>query len=166
MDIMALANKVHCVAAAACGLAGLAMPLNAGAANTAATQSPWEILGGLPTLESVVISPNGKRLAFVKTNGETRAIYAVEFGKSDLLGGVKVSETKLRDLEWVDDDNLLATVSITSLPPFGFIGPKREWSEMYVFDVTKRKLRPLSFAVDNQQTLNTFYDGFGGGWGW
>jgi dipeptidyl aminopeptidase/acylaminoacyl peptidase len=159
MDIMALANKVHCVAAAGYGLAALAMPLNAGAANTAATKSPWEILGSLPTLESVVISPNGKRLAFVKTNGETRAIYAVEFGKPDPLGAVKVSETKLRDLEWVDDDNLLATVSTTSLPPFGFTGPKREWSEMYVFDVTKRKLHPLSFAVDNQETLNTSIGG-------
>jgi dipeptidyl aminopeptidase/acylaminoacyl peptidase len=118
-------------------------------------QSPLERLGGLPTLENVVISPDGKRLAFVRTSGESRAVYAMDVGKSGFLAGVKVAEVKLRDLEWIDDDKLLVTISQTSLPPIGFIGPKREWEQMVVFDITKKKLHPLLFDVPSQRTLNT-----------
>jgi dipeptidyl aminopeptidase/acylaminoacyl peptidase len=102
-----------------------------------------------------VISPDGKRLAFVRTLGESRAVYAMDVGKSGFLAGVKVAEVKLRDLEWVDDDKLLVTISQTSLPPIGFIGPKREWEQMVVFDITKKKLHPLLFDVPSQRTLNT-----------
>ena len=39
---------------------------------------------------------------------------------TETLGGVRVGDTKLRGVKWIDDDNLLATVSSTSLPPFGY----------------------------------------------
>jgi dipeptidyl aminopeptidase/acylaminoacyl peptidase len=137
-----------------CGVASLALAFTAAAA-AEPPQSSLELLGGLPTLENVVISPDGKRLAFVRTSGEARAVYAVDIGKGGTLAGVKVAEVKLRDLEWVDDDKLLVTISQTSLPPIGFIGPKREWEQMVVFDITKKKVHPLSFDVPSQRTLNT-----------
>jgi dipeptidyl aminopeptidase/acylaminoacyl peptidase len=137
-----------------CAIASLAFAFTAAAA-AEPPQSSLERLGGLPTLENVVISPDGKRLAFVRTSGESRAVYAMDVGKSGFLAGVKVAEVKLRDLEWVDDDKLLVTISQTSLPPIGFIGPKREWEQMVVFDITKKKLHPLLFDVPSQRTLNT-----------
>jgi hypothetical protein len=151
---MALENFASRVAVVAYALATLAGTPSAGAQSPAPARSPLEILGGLPTLENVAISPDGKRLAFVKTAGESRAIYAIELGKSGILAGAKVSDTKLREIEWIDDDNLLATVSRTSLPPLGFYGPRREWDQMVVFDVSKKKFHPLAFEVESQETLN------------
>ncbi len=60
--------------------------------------------------------------------------------KPEILGGVRVGDAKLRNVEWVDDDNLLATVSSTSPPPFGFIGATREWYQLVNFNVSKLKL--------------------------
>jgi dipeptidyl aminopeptidase/acylaminoacyl peptidase len=151
---MALESFASGAAIVFCGLAALASTSSVAAESPAPERSPLEILGGLPTLENVVISPDGKRLAFVKTAGESRALYAIEFGKSGILAGAKVADTKLRDIEWIDDDNLLATVSRTSPPPIGFYGPRREWNQMVVFDVSKKKFHPLAFDVEPQETLN------------
>ena len=115
-----------------------------------------DVFGGLPSLEDLVISPNGKRIAFVKTSGEARVVYAYDLGTSAPLAGVKVGDTKLRSVQWVDDNNLLATVSQTSLPPMGFTGAKREWQEMAIIDVGAKKIRPLEFKLDeHQRTFNT-----------
>jgi dipeptidyl aminopeptidase/acylaminoacyl peptidase len=135
-------------------IAGLVLAFTAVAAAEPAPPA-LDLLGGQPTLENVVISPNGKRLAFVRTSGETRAVYVVDIGKAGTLAGVKVAEVKLRDLEWIDDDSILVTISQTSFPPIGFIGPKREWYQMVGFDIAKKKLHPLSFEVPRQETLNT-----------
>jgi hypothetical protein len=42
---------------------------------------------------------------------------------------VRIGDTKLREIQWLDDDNLLLTVSTTSPPPIGFLGPTREWPD-------------------------------------
>jgi dipeptidyl aminopeptidase/acylaminoacyl peptidase len=154
MENMAWRNKSHRLAAAAAALACLAATVS-GADDAAAVHPPLEVFGGLPTLENVVISPNGKRLAFVRTSGESRALLVIDIGQSGALGGVRVAETKLRDVAWIDDENVLVTTSVTSLPPFGFTGPKREWSQMAVFEVAKKKIRPLTFDIDHTETLNT-----------
>jgi dipeptidyl aminopeptidase/acylaminoacyl peptidase len=155
MDNMAFCNKSCPAAALASAIACLTAPVSGGAQDAAPVQVPLEVFGGLQTLENVVISPNGKRLAFVRISGDTRALLVVDIGKATPVGGVRVSETKLRDVAWIDDDNVLVTTSITSLPPFGFTGAKREWSQMVVFDVDKKKLHALDFAIEHEQTLNT-----------
>jgi dipeptidyl aminopeptidase/acylaminoacyl peptidase len=136
-----------------CVVASLTLAFTAAAA-AEPPASPLELLGGLPTLENVVISPDGKRLGLVKTSGESRAVYAVDVVKGATLAGVKVAEVKLRDLQWIDDDNLLVTISQTSAPPIGFTGPKREWFQMVGFDIAKKKLHPLLFDIPSQRTLN------------
>ena len=60
----------------------------------------------------------------------------------------------MRGVEWVDDDNVLATVSSTSPPPFGFTGATREWYQLANFNVSKQKLSPLTFEVDTCETFN------------
>jgi dipeptidyl aminopeptidase/acylaminoacyl peptidase len=155
MDNMAFCNKSYQAAALASAIACVTASLSAGAQDAAPAQPPLEVFGGLPTLENVVISPNGKRLAFVRISGDTRALLVIDIGKTGTVGGVRVSETKLRDVAWIDDDNVLVTTSMTSLPPIGFTGAKREWSQMVVFDVEKKKLHPLDFAIEHEQTLNT-----------
>ena len=67
---------------------------------------------------------------------------------------VRLGDTKLRGIEWLDEDNLLVTVSNTSAPPFGFTGPKSEWLQPVVINVSTAKMAPLNFRVPDQETFN------------
>src|SRR5271170_148941 len=66
-------------------------------ADDAAT--PLEVFGRLPTLEHVAISPDGTKLAFVQTNGDQRSLFVKPLDKSEVLGGVRVGDAKLRGVE-------------------------------------------------------------------
>jgi dipeptidyl aminopeptidase/acylaminoacyl peptidase len=115
---------------------------------------PLEAFGRLPTLENVVISPDGTKIAFVKTSIDSRNLLVATLGKQEVLGGARVGDTKLRQVEWVDDDNILATISSTSPPPYGFIGATREWYQLFNFNVTKLKVVPLNFDIMPKRTFN------------
>jgi dipeptidyl aminopeptidase/acylaminoacyl peptidase len=120
----------------------------------AADAVPLAAFGHLPSLEDVAISPDGSKLAFVKTSGDSRKLVVIPLSKREAIGAVIVGEAKLRDVEWIDDDNILATISSTSPPPFGFTGATREWYQLVNFDLTKQKLHTLSFEVDHVETFN------------
>jgi len=124
--------------------------LGAAARNPSA---PLSAYGRLPYLEDVALSPDGTRLAFVKTTDDTRDLYIVELS-GKLLGGVGVGKTKLRGVMWQDNDNVLALTSITSAPPFGFSGPVREWYEAVKYNIPKKALKPLRFEITGERTLN------------
>ena len=120
----------------------------------AAESVPIAAFGRLPSLEDVIISPDGTKIAFVKTNGESRSLVVAPLTKPEVLGGVHVGDVKLRGVEWIDDDNLLGMVSSTSAPPLGFTGETREWYQLMAFNVSKLKLNPLVFDVSNTRTFN------------
>jgi dipeptidyl aminopeptidase/acylaminoacyl peptidase len=145
-----------------CGalLGAVAGGLLGGGPSVAAEAAPLAAFGRLPTLEDVAISPDGTKLAFVRTSGENRKLIVIPLSKTEALGAVLIGNAKLRDVEWVDDDNILATVSTTSPPPFGFIGATREWFQLVNFDISKLKLHALSFDVDHVRTFNVIT----GGW--
>jgi dienelactone hydrolase len=115
---------------------------------------PLAAFGRLPSLEDVVISPDGTKIAFVKTKGETRNLLVAPLIKPEVIGGIRVGEAKLRDVEWIDDDNIVATISSTSPPPFGFVGATREWFQLVNFNISKPKVKALSFEVDDVKTFN------------
>ena len=120
----------------------------------AAEAVPLAAFGRLPSLEDIAISPDGSKIAFVKTNGESRSLVVAPLSKHEIIGGVRLGDIKLRGVEWVDDDNVLATVSSTSPPPFGFIGATREWYQLVNFNVSKQKLSPLTLEVEHAETFN------------
>jgi pimeloyl-ACP methyl ester carboxylesterase len=120
----------------------------------AADANPLTAFGRLPSLENVAISPDGTKIAFVRTKGESRNLVVAPLTKPEILGGVHVGDAKLRHIEWVDDDNLLGTVSSTSPPPFGFTGPTREWYQLVNFNVSKLKVNALSFDLPKERTFN------------
>ena len=120
----------------------------------AAEATPLAAFGHLPTLEDVAISPDGTKMAFVRTNGESRKLVVIKLDQTEAIGAVLIGDVKLRDVDWVDDGNILATVSSTSPPPFGFIGATREWYQLVNFDINKLKLKPLTFEVDHVETFN------------
>jgi hypothetical protein len=120
----------------------------------AAETAPVEAFGRLPTLERLVISPDGTKLAYVRTVDDQRFLVIRGFDTGEVLGAVRLGDTKLRSVTWINNDNLLTTVSDTSLPPFGFIGGTREWYKLYAYTVSKKKFRPLSFNVRSERTFN------------
>jgi len=113
-----------------------------------------EAYGHLANLENVILSPDGTKIAFVNTSGDERNLLVLRVGEARAFSGAHVGNAKIRDVQWMDDDNLLITTSTTSLPPFGFTGAKREWSQLVIYNLTSHKLAGLNFDVPDQRTLN------------
>jgi dipeptidyl aminopeptidase/acylaminoacyl peptidase len=137
-------------------LAAACIGISAAAPQTALAveaTTPLEVFGRLPTLEDVIISPDGTKLAFVRTDDDKRSLVVGFVRQPETMGGVRLGETKLRGVQWIDDDNLLITISATGDPPFGFTGPTQEWYQMATYNVTKRVLQHLSFEVPNVRTF-------------
>jgi dipeptidyl aminopeptidase/acylaminoacyl peptidase len=112
------------------------------------------VYGRLPNLEDVALSPDGSRIAFVKTTQNTRLIEIVSLADRKLLGGLRVGEEKLRGIYWADDNHLMITTSITSLP-WGFSGMQHEWLMLQVYDVLKQKAFSVPEILDqNIKTMN------------
>jgi dipeptidyl aminopeptidase/acylaminoacyl peptidase len=114
------------------------------AANTlsVAASVPLAVYGHLPSLEDVALSPDGSRIAFVRTTDNTRMVMVVSVADHKGLGGARVGEQKLRSLRWADDSHLLITTSSTSLP-WGLIGKEQEWTQLQVFDLERHKAIPI-----------------------
>jgi dipeptidyl aminopeptidase/acylaminoacyl peptidase len=118
------------------------------------SRTPLDAYGRLPTLEDVVLSPDGSKLAFIKTIGDQRDLLIVQIGQSAALGGAHVGDVKLRRIRWMDDDNLLITTSSTSLPPIGFTGAEREWYQLVTYNVATKKLLGVNFDIRDERTFN------------
>jgi len=101
--------------------------------------APLAVYGGLPTVEDVALSPDGSRLAAVRTDGDLRMVIVATVADGKVLRRIRASEDKLRSIKWADDDNLILTTSITT-PVFGF---KEEWSLLQVYNVTRNEMRSL-----------------------
>lgn len=75
--------------------------------------APLEAYGRLPTIEQVAISPDGQYLAIAATtNGEQRTLLVQRIADHQTLMGVRVGETKLRDVQWAGSNHVLITVSV------------------------------------------------------
>ena len=134
-------------------LAGMSACLVALTAQSREPSSPLAAYGRLPTLEDVALSPDGTRIAYVKTQEDSRNLYILEMS-GKFLGGVRVGNTKLRQVFWQDNDHVLAIISSTGLPPFGFRGPTREWYQVVSYTISRNSIQPITFAVYNEQTFN------------
>src|ERR1700760_614396 len=78
--------------------------------------APIEAYGHLPTLEDVVLSPDGKKLAFVHTATDARVLAVLSIADRKVVGGARLGETKLRSVHWADNDHLLIYTSATAMP--------------------------------------------------
>ena len=89
--------------------------------------TPLSVYGRLPFLEDVSISPDGTRLAFVRTTGDTRALFLVEVDGGKVLGGLRIGATKLRGVFWQDNDTVISIGSSTSSPSGPVTEAMRHW---------------------------------------
>jgi dienelactone hydrolase len=105
--------------------------------------SDLEAYGRLPRIEDVALSPDGTRVAFVKTEGDTRIAAVVSLASHEMLRGVRVGEQKLRAIHWADNDRLLIVSTATTYinSPWGpYGGPRGEWAQLKVLDVRSGNL--------------------------
>ena len=66
-----------------------------GVRSAVADTAPLVAFGRLPSLEDVVISPDGTKIAFVKTDGDNRSLVVAPLGsKREILGGVRVGKDR------------------------------------------------------------------------
>ena len=93
---------------------------------------PLEAYGALPGLERVQVSPSGKRLAFITINGEQRVLVLLDLASRAQVGGVDVGAAKVRDLDWIGEDQIMVTTSKTeNLPRFGIAQIELFTSQIY-----------------------------------
>jgi dipeptidyl aminopeptidase/acylaminoacyl peptidase len=138
--------------AAAC----LAVTGAAFAAETKTEPAPLSLYGGLPTLEQVEISPDGKLFAIAVTDGEKRMMLireTVEGGK--LLAAMNFGDTKLRGLQWAGPEHVLITTS-SAAQVWGLSGPKREYLMGFDFNLVTRKQTLL--LKDQKDSMNVILE--------
>ena len=118
--------------------------------------APLEVYGRLPSLENVAISPDGTRLAFVRTQGDERVLAIVALDDGKAMAVVRIGKTKLRDVRWADDKRLMIVTSVTQRI-FELTGGKREWYMLQIYDVDKKQLASyprLKVGLDEPTIMN------------
>jgi dipeptidyl aminopeptidase/acylaminoacyl peptidase len=100
---------------------------------------PIATYGGLPSVEDVALSPDGSRVAYVRTEGDLRVVVVATVADRKMIRWVKVGEEKLRSLEWADDDTVMLTTSVTDT----MRGFRHEWFMLRVYSVSRNEVRSL-----------------------
>ncbi|MBS0366956.1 MAG: S9 family peptidase [Proteobacteria bacterium] len=100
---------------------------------------PLRTYGQLPQLEDLALSPDGQRLAFIRTQADTRFLGITSLADGKLVGGLRLGDNKIRSVSWADDDHLLLTSSVTT----GGFGYWNEAWQLTVYDLRNHRTRPL-----------------------
>ncbi len=101
------------------------------------------VYGSLPTVENVALSPDGSRVAYVRTEGNTRVVFVATVADQKLVRYARFGEEKLRNIEWADNDNVLITTSLTT----SLYGFRAEAFLVSVYNVAKNEIRSLPGQV-------------------
>ena len=121
-----------------------------GLAGTPAVHAaPLELYGRLPDLEDLALSPDGSKIAYVKTAGNVRGIAIVSLADNKLLDGIKVGEDKLRGIQWADEDHILLYTSTTGPARIGAVtaSNRTEFMGMQVYDLRTKKTTLLPMPL-------------------
>jgi dipeptidyl aminopeptidase/acylaminoacyl peptidase len=120
---------------------------------------PLEAYGRLPEIETMGLSPSGKRYAFIASNGDTRRLGVVEDGKVILIN--EFGNIKLRGFEWVGEDRLLVEQTATLNRPLD-LTQAHELSTYINIDLRAKKAAPMistgkkvaNVVIDDAGTVN------------
>jgi len=101
-------------------------------AGVAAAAPPLAAYGRLPALESVELSPDGQRLAYIAVTGESRRLEVQQLD-GRVLASLGVGDHKVRDLDWVGSDYLM--IEITDALSTPYTASRREYRRVLGFDL-------------------------------
>ncbi len=139
-------------------VACLAAAVLIAAASASTVAAPLEAYGGLPSVEQVAISPDGKDLALIVTNGDQRALVIETAADQKPFGIVKLGDAKLRVIEWVGDHHVLMTISVHGAlqTPYGpILGGGDE--HLVAIDYDTADHRQTFLMNDVEHALNVVY---------
>jgi len=128
--------------------AGVAAGVAAAVFATHLAAAPLAAYGALPTIEQIAISPDGKLLAIDFVKGEDRTIVVQDLVAKKIVTGLKVSQVKVRSLEWAGDDHLLITSSSYVKGLAGVLMDSSEWAIAADFNLATHKVTTLLNDVD------------------
>ena len=130
------------------GITAFVLAMMAGFQSAAA---PLEAYGRLPDVEQVAISPDGRMLAEVTTDGERRTLLIQDAGTRRTAIQLNIADKKLRSLQWAGPNHVVVTVSVTGKIA-NVDGPRLEYLLPIDVDWVKNTQRPLLWGVP--QSLN------------
>jgi dipeptidyl aminopeptidase/acylaminoacyl peptidase len=104
--------------------------------------APLEAYGQLPTLSDIKLSPDGQKIAYVRSINAKRLIVIQALGIKAPVALLNVTGQKLRGLQWADNTHLLYTTSMTTVP-VGIIAHRGEWWLAQSYDIETKSLYPL-----------------------
>jgi acetyl esterase/lipase len=119
----------------------------------AARATSLEVYGRLPQLEDIALSPDGSKIAFVRTKADSRLVVIASLASGKPVDVLRVGNEKLRSIAWADDENLLLTTSVTTLP-WGFIGTQREWYMLQVYNMEDRQSQIVPRPLSGSDVMN------------
>ena len=119
--------------------------------------APLSAYGNLPTIEQMAISPSGRLLAIDVTQGEQRTIVIQDLVARKLVTGIKVGQTKVRQIQWAGDDHLLVTASSTS-GIVGVLAARSEWYVVTDLNIPANRFTPLLADLPDMTGLNVVED--------
>jgi dipeptidyl aminopeptidase/acylaminoacyl peptidase len=126
-------------------------------AGLASAAMPVEPYGRMPSIEEASLSPDGTKLAFIRTSADIRLISVVSIDSRQVIAAARLGDQKIRDMRWADETHLLITMAVSGMP-WGLIGEKHEWHRLLVYDLETHKTRALLDHVGGEtQTMNTVY---------
>lgn len=106
-----------------------------------ALAAPLAAYGGLPSIETMDISPDGSSLAVIVSDGEQRSL-VIRPSAGGPVKAFSVGDAKVRGLDWVGAEHLVITTSQTATV-MDLTGPKREYLMGFSLDLKTLKLRRL-----------------------
>ena len=122
---------------------------------TAAQAAPLEVYGKLPAIEEMTISPDGARLASIRTNGEQRTIRIERIADHKIERVLAAGDVKLRGLIWAGPQHLIILRSTTAAI-MGLTGSRHEYLLGADFDLGTGVARSLLRDV-HDDALNTIF---------
>jgi hypothetical protein len=97
--------------------------------------APLEVYGRLPHLENVALSPDGTRVAFVRTEGDTRVVGVIALAGGETLGRLRTGDEKVRRIDWADNDHVMITTTATSGLRGFLTSGMSEWRQLQIYDL-------------------------------
>jgi hypothetical protein len=121
-----------------------------------ARAAPLEAYGPLPFIEAAAPSPDGKRAAYIVTDGEQRKVLIRSFADGKMFG-LNAGLQKVRSIQWAGSNHLIITAGVTTWVP-GLLNARSEWTLATDFKLSTRKLNPLLANIDevtdHKDTMN------------
>lgn len=100
---------------------------------------PLRLYGQLPTISNISLSPDGARWTALVGNEDSAQIQVRRLSDGALLSVTPAEKAKVRDVMWVGNDHVVATISSTAAVADLDNGAKREWYMLLALDLASDK---------------------------